>query len=232
MLLVDVDEAGLGETAALIADDGGDTFSFTADVSDAASVASYVAAAVSRFGRIDAFFNNAGVNASSFDIADYPEDLFDRVISINVRGVFLGMKYVLRQMLEQGSGAVVNTASVLAVGGLGGQLAYVASKHAVLGMTRTAALEVAPHGVRVNAVIPGNIKTQMAMRLEPGQTEAQKEAMHAAIVPQRRMGLPSEIANAVVFLVSDDSQHVTGIDLAVDGGITAQVYPIGFGAQP
>jgi len=227
VLLVDIDEQRLGETQALIADAGGTAVPFVADVRRSEEVQAYVAAAQAEFGSLDAFFNNAGVSGHYGPLVDYPEDEFDNVIAVNLRGVFLGLKYVLRVMFEQGSGAIVNTASMASIGAIPGVVAYVASKNAVMGLTKNAAMEAATKGVRVNAVLPGNIQTKMAL---PGGDEALEEDIRrlASPVPQGRVGLPSEIADAVVFLVSDESRHITGVGLPVDGGITALVYPASF----
>jgi len=227
VLLVDIDEERLGETQALIEGDGGTAVPFVADVRHSDEVQAYVAAARAEFGSIDAFFNNAGVVYPYGPLVDYPEEAFDNVIAVNVRGVFLGLKYVLPVMFEQGSGAIVSTASMASTGGIPGVVAYVASKHAVIGLTKTAAMEAATRGVRVNAVLPGNIQTKMGV---PDTDEPLEERIRwaASPVPQGRIGLPSEIADAVVFLVSDESRHITGVGLPVDGGITALVYPASF----
>jgi NAD(P)-dependent dehydrogenase (short-subunit alcohol dehydrogenase family) len=145
---------------------------------------------------------------------------FDQVIAINLKGVFLGLKHVLQVMLRQGSGSIVNTGSMLSTGGVPGLTGYGASKYGMISLTKTAALEV-----RVHAVLPGNIKTKMSLGSTPGGSEAESEARAASMVPQRRMGTADEIAGAVLFLFSDASKHITGSELAVDGGITAQVYP-------
>jgi NAD(P)-dependent dehydrogenase (short-subunit alcohol dehydrogenase family) len=225
VLLVDIDAAGLQETSELIQEAGGRAIVFVADVSDPSLVRDYVNRARQEFGTIDAFFNNAGIMGPQASLVDYPEDSFDKVMAINVKGVFLGLKYVLPVMMEQGFGAVVNTGSMASTGALPGSTAYAAAKHAVIGLTKTAAVETAATGVRVNAILPGNIKTNMALAGAPGETVGEKEAILGATVPQGRAGLPEEIAEAVLFLVSIGAKHITGIQLPVDGGITAQVYP-------
>lgn len=225
VLLVDIDAAGLQETAENIQAAGGKSIVFIADVSNAQQVRDYVTCAQQEFGTIDAFFNNAGIIGQQAPLVEYPEDGFDKVMAINVKGVFLGLKYMLPVMMAQGSGAVVNTGSMASAGALPGSTAYAAAKHAVIGLTKTAAVETATTGVRVNAILPGNIKTKMALAGAPGQTIAEKEAILGATVPQGRAGQPEEIAEAVLFLVSDQAQHITGVQLPVDGGITAQVYP-------
>jgi NAD(P)-dependent dehydrogenase (short-subunit alcohol dehydrogenase family) len=229
VLLVDVDADGLTVTEKRIADAGGQAHAHLADVRDSAQVQGYVEAALETFGPIDAFFNNAGIQGPVAPLTEFPEDGFDRVIAVNLRGVFLGLKYVLPGMVERGEGSVVNTASMGSVGGVPGVAGYVAAKHGVLGLTRVAALEVARAGVRVNAVLPGNIRTKMAAAgdaaMSGGKPSLDDMSGPAATVPQGRVGEPEEIAATVCFLVSDDSRHITGAAVPVDGGITAQVYP-------
>jgi NAD(P)-dependent dehydrogenase (short-subunit alcohol dehydrogenase family) len=150
VLLVDINEPRLAETEALIGDAGGEAAVFRADVSDEAQVRAYVAEAMRRFGRIDAFFNNAGILGAVAPMIDYPIDTFDRVIAINLRGVFLGLRFVLPVMIEQRAGSIINTGSMASAGGVPGSSAYSAAKHAVIGLTKTAAIEVGPMGVRVN----------------------------------------------------------------------------------
>ncbi len=151
------------------------------------------------------------------------------MIAVNLRGVFLGLKFVLPGMVERRRGSIVNTASMGAVGGVPGVAGYEAAKHGVLGLTKTAALEVADTGVRVNAVLPGNIRTKLAAAgdaaISGGGPSLDNMSGPAATVPQGRVGEPEEIAATVCFLVSDDSRHITGAAVPVDGGITAQVYP-------
>ena len=224
VLLVDINEAGLAETHRLIEDAGGEAVVAKANIVDASAVRGYVDQALHAFGRIDGFFNNAGVQAPAAPIIDTSEEQFDRVIAVNLKGVFLGLKHVLPVMLKQGSGSIINTGSMASVGGIPGISPYVASKCGVIGLTRTAALEVAKTGVRVNAVLPGNIRTRMMLDSIPGNDE-EANALAGSLVPQGHTGMPEDIANAVVFLMSDQSRHITGISLAVDGGITAQVYP-------
>jgi 3alpha(or 20beta)-hydroxysteroid dehydrogenase len=226
ILLVDIDAQRLAQTEALIRDAGGEAAIFRADVSDAAQVRGYVAKAISRFGRIDAFFNNAGILGAVAPITDYPIDTFDRVIAINLRGVFLGLRFVLPVMIEQRTGSIINTGSMGSAGGVPGSSAYNAAKHAVIGLTKTAAIEVGPTGVRVNAVLPGNIRTKMTAGLSSGahSDPVENERFAAGLAPQGRMGTPEEIADAVCFLASDAATHITGIELPVDGGILASTY--------
>ena len=171
VLLVDIDEQRLAETEALIRDAGGEAAIFRADVSDAAQVRGYVSKAISRFGRIDAFFNNAGILGAVAPIIDYPIDTFDKVIAVNLRGVFLGLRFVLPVMIEQRAGSIINTGSMGSAGGVPGSSAYNAAKHAVIGLTKTAAIEVGPTGVRVNAVLPGNIRTKMTAGISSARAD-------------------------------------------------------------
>ena len=188
------------------------------DVSDDAQVEQMVERIVSEFGRLDAAFNNAGVMARIAPTADSSRDDWDRVIGINLRGVWSSMKYELRQMQRQGSGAIVNNASVGALTGNPGIASYIASKHGVVGLTRTAALEYIQHGIRVNAVNPGLIDTQIARDVVAGNEEAYDEI--AKNVPIRRAGRPEEIAAAVLWLCSPGASYVVGHALTVDGGMT------------
>ena len=188
------------------------------DVSDEKQVEQMVARTVSEFGRLDAAFNNAGVMARIAPTADSTREDWDRVIGINLRGVWSCMKYELRQMERQGSGAIVNNASVGALTGNPGIGSYIASKHGVVGLTRTAALEYIKHGVRVNAVNPGLIDTQIARDVVNGDEQGYAEI--AKHVPIGRAGRPEEIAWAVLWLCSSGASYVVGHALTVDGGMT------------
>jgi NAD(P)-dependent dehydrogenase (short-subunit alcohol dehydrogenase family) len=227
VVLVDVDEQGLAAGEQRIRDSGGEVTTVVADVSDPAQVEGYVQRAVDVYGRIDAFFNNAGILGRLVPFHETSVEDFDRVIAVNLRGAFLGMRFVLPVMLEQGSGSIISTASMGSWGAIPGVVPYVTSKHGVHGLTRNAAIEYAARGIRVNAISPGNIATNMGglRGLEPGpEYDAALERL-AAPIPQGRPGRAEEIAAAVVFLASDAASHITGVNLAVDGGITAQVYP-------
>jgi NAD(P)-dependent dehydrogenase (short-subunit alcohol dehydrogenase family) len=188
------------------------------DVSDDAQVEQMVDRTVAEFGRLDAAFNNAGVMARIAPTADSTREEWDRVIGINLRGVWSCMKHELRQMERQGSGAIVNNASVGALTGNPGIGSYIASKHGVVGLTRTAALEYIKHGIRVNAVNPGLIDTQIARDVVSGDEQAYAEI--AKHVPIGRAGRPEEIAAAVLWLCSPGSSYVAGHALTVDGGMT------------
>lgn len=188
------------------------------DVSDDAEVEQMVERTVAAFGRLDAAFNNAGVMALVAPTADSTREEWDRVIGINLRGVWSSMKYELRQMQRQGNGAIVNNASVGALTGNPGIGSYIASKHGVVGLTRTAALEYIQHGIRVNAVNPGLIDTQIARDVVSGDEQAYNEI--AKNVPIGRAGQPEEIAAAVLWLCSPGASYVVGHALTVDGGMT------------
>ena len=188
------------------------------DVSDDAQVAAMVDRTVAEFGRIDAAFNNAGVMARIAATADSTREEWDRVIGINLRGVWSCMKYELRQMQGQGGGAIVNNASVGALTGNPGIGSYIAAKHGVVGLTRTAALEYIKHGIRVNAVNPGLIDTQIARDVVSGDEQAYDEI--SKHVPIGRAGRPEEIASAVLWLCSPAASYVVGQALTVDGGMT------------
>src|SRR3954447_9622479 len=222
--VVDRDSAGATATTGIIAQNGREALAVTADVTKSADVKAYVKATLEKFGRIDCFFNNAGIEGKVTPTAEYDEAVFDQVIGVNVKGVFLGLRHVLPEMIGQGSGAVVNTASVAGLVGTPGMPAYVASKHAVIGLTKTAAGEVARQGIRVNAVCPGPVDTRMIHALEeqlaPGNAASVEERYKTAI-PSGRYTTPEEIANMVLFLCSDLASNTTGGQFVVDGGRTA-----------
>jgi 3alpha(or 20beta)-hydroxysteroid dehydrogenase len=214
---VDINEAAGLETVAKIRANGGESIFLRADVTDPVSVGSYVDSTLAAYGRIDAFSNNAGYEGEVRPTVDYSIDEFDRVMSINVRGVFLGLKYVLPVMLRQRSGAVINTGSTGSHVGATGVCAYTASKHAVLGLTRVAALEVAGSGVRVNAICPGGTQTRMLQSLIQGRMRSDELAFNTA-TPNGRIAEPHEIAAMVVFLASDYASHMVGQSVIMDGG--------------
>ena len=224
IVVVDRDQAAGDATAGIIRQQGGEARFVAADVTKSADVQAYVKATVDAYGAIDCFYNNAGIEGSVAPTHQYDEEMFDRVMAINVKGVFLGLRHVLPVMLKQGSGSVVNTASVAGLVASPGMPAYVASKHAVIGLTKTAAGEVARQGVRVNAVCPGPVDTRMIHSLEkmlsPDDPDAVSKRYQAAI-PSGRYTTPEEIANIVLFLSSDLASNITGAQYVVDGGRTA-----------
>jgi NAD(P)-dependent dehydrogenase (short-subunit alcohol dehydrogenase family) len=219
LMLSDLDEAGGQRLLAQFHELGLDARFRRCDVTDAAQVAALVAATVDAFGSLDCAVNNAGIEQHHSKLADHDDDDFDRVIAVNLKGVYLCLKHELRVMLAQGHGTIVNTASLAGLGGaptLGG---YVASKHGVMGLTRTAALEYAKRGIRVNAVCPSYTNTDMVRRIVDANPQLGETLRNAS--PMKRMGEPEEIARAVAWLCSDESSFVNGQGLALDGGITA-----------
>ena len=222
--LVDLSRDGLRETMAAVEKAGGTGHPVEADVTRSADVARYAAAVSERWGGVDCFFNNAGILGDVRALVDYPEETFDRVLAVNVKGVWLGIKTVAPLLRARGGGVIVNTASIAGLRGSRNLVAYTASKHAVVGLTRTAALELAPAGVRVNAVCPSPIDTAMVQALEQGASPANPAAFHermAATIPLRRYGQPEEVAALVAFLCSADAAYITGGIYTVDGGSMA-----------
>ncbi|HSB42957.1 MAG TPA: SDR family NAD(P)-dependent oxidoreductase [Methylomirabilota bacterium] len=223
--LVDVSRDGLRETLAAVEKAGGAGLAVEADVTRAADVARYAAAVTERFGGVDCFFNNAGILGEVRPLVDYPEDVFDRVMAVNVKGVWLGMKTVAPLLRGRGGGAIVNTASIAGLHGSRVPLvAYTASKHAVVGLTRTGALELARDGIRVNAVCPSPIETAMVRALEERASPTNPAGFHdrmAGTIPLRRYGTAEEVAALVAFLCSADARYITGGIYPVDGGATA-----------
>jgi len=224
VVAVDRDAAAAEAVAGVIVQRGGEALAVTADVSRSEEVRRYVARAVDGYGAIDCFFNNAGIEGAVAPIAEYDEDVFDAVIAVNLKGVFLGLRHVLPVMLGQGRGAVVNTASIAGLLGAPNMPAYVASKHAVVGLTKVAAGEVSGRGVRVNAVCPGPVDTRMIRDLNRQMNPADPDSARAsyeASIPSGRYSTPEEVANVVLFLCSDLAGNVTGAQYTVDGGRTA-----------
>ena len=224
IVVVDRDRDGGEATAGIIRQQGAEALFVAADVTKSADVQNYVKAALDAYGRIDCFHNNAGIEGSWQHTAEYDEAMFDQVIAINVKGVFLGLRHVLPVMLRQNSGAIVNTASVAGLVATPGMPAYVASKHAVIGLTKTAAGEVAKSGVRVNAVCPGPVDTRMIHSLErmiDPSDPAKVARRYQSAIPTGRYTTVEEIANMVVFLCSDLASNTTGGQFVVDGGRTA-----------
>jgi NAD(P)-dependent dehydrogenase (short-subunit alcohol dehydrogenase family) len=221
--LVDIDQASLDATRDALG--GGErVLAIKADVSDEADVKQYVQSTIDKFGRIDVFFNNAGIEGKVAPLEKQDTAMFDKVLAINVRGAWLGLKHVLPHMYKAGAGSVINTSSISGLQGSADVLPYVTSKHAVTGMTKVAALEAAKHNVRVNSVHPSPVNTRMMRSLEagfaPGDAEGAKAALQKAI-PLGRYGETSDIANLVLFLASDESRFITGAQYRIDGGMGA-----------
>jgi NAD(P)-dependent dehydrogenase (short-subunit alcohol dehydrogenase family) len=196
----------------------------TADVTREDEVADYVRAVVESFGTIDVFYNNAGIEGDITPITKYPLESFRRVLDVNVVGVFLGLKHVLPVMLTQNSGSIINTASIAGLIGSSDIAAYSASKHAVIGLTKSAAQECAMTNVRVNCVCPGMIDSRMLSAIVEGRNPGNAPVPHERVVeriPARRLGLASEVASIVAFLASDEASYVSGSAYTVDGGRTA-----------
>lgn len=221
VVVADIAAEGGREIVGQIEAAGGTATFVAADVTDAAQVERLVQAAVETYGRLDWAHNNAGVAQRQHALtADCPEEEWDRVMAVNLKGVWLCMKFEIPQMLRQGSGAIVNTASTAGLVGLPNSSIYTASKHGVVGLTRSAAVEYARHGVRINAVCPGTVLTPMVEALYQGNRE--EIARRVGSRPTPRAGTPEEVAAAVVWLCSDAASFVTGHTLAVDGGFVAQ----------
>ena len=224
LLLVDRDQERLAELVDDLSSQGATVEGRAADVSNVADAEGYVAHAVNLYGRIDGFVNNAGIVGLLAPVVDYPVDVFDSVIAVNLRGVFLGLKFVLPGMYERGSGSIVNLASVAGAVGHVDHAGYVASKHAVAGLTKVAGAESAGKGVRVNCVAPGPVRTDMIAAIEamksPEDADVERRRLIEAI-PAHRYGTAHEVASAIMFLLSDDSAYMNGSTLTVDGAFTA-----------
>jgi len=219
LVIADINEEGGQQTVHMITEKGGEAIFVRTDVSQAVEVQALISTAVETYGRLDCAHNNAGISGGGRALtAEYPEDRWQQVIAVNLTGVWLCMKYEIPQMLHQGGGAIVNTASAAGLVGSRGISAYVASKHGVVGLTKTAALEYAQQGIRVNCVCPGVIQTPMTERaLRDPVMQVQITAR-----PIGRVGAPEEVAEAVVWLCSDAASFVTGHAMSIDGGLVAQ----------
>jgi len=220
LVVADMNADGGQQTIHMITEQGGEAVFAKTDVSKAVEVQALISKTVETYGRLDCAHNNAGISGGGRALtAEYLEDTWQQVLAVNLTGVWLCMKYEIPQMLSQGSGAIVNTASVAGLIGARGLAAYVASKHGVVGLTKTAALEYAQQGIRVNCVCPGVIETPMTAR---GLSDPERRAQIMANEPMGRVGTPEEVAEAVVWLCSDAASFVTGHTMTVDGGHVTQ----------
>lgn len=218
--LIDTEEESVDRVAAAVREAGGEASTTVADVSSHAAVVDAVRSAVESHGRLDCAFNNAGIAGPLHEFLDYPDEEMQRVLSVNLIGVWNCMQEELRVMLDAGAGAIVNSSSGLGVVASPSMSAYVASKHAVMGLTQAAALEYASKGVRVNAVLPGVIDTAMPARLTEDSPETRRLMLEAH--PMGRLGKAEEVASAAVWLCSDAASFVTGHGMAIDGGYLSQ----------
>ena len=216
--VIDIDEQAAAQTASLVKASGCEARAYRADVSNAQQIADLIDDVEGAFGPIGVFANNAGIEGVVAPLHEDPDEIFDRVMQVNVKGVFIGLKYVLAKMIPRGWGAIVNTASTSAIRGRAGLSGYVASKHAVLGLTRTAALEVAETRIRVNAVLPGPIDSRMIRELDDQAGRTSHGFRRAGAT---RYGQPQNVADVVAFLASKEAGHVNGAAWVVDAGITA-----------
>lgn len=219
VVIADTSVDGGHATAAMIVEAGGKALYVNANVTRAAEVEALVEKAVNYYGRIDCAVNNAAIEEPRQSLADGEEAQFDHIMGVNVKGVWLCMKYQLRQMMEQGGGAIVNMASSAGLAGLPAHAIYAASKHAVVGMTKSAAADYARSSIRINSVCPGAVRTPMLARALEREPKFEKKLKAAH--PMGRFAEPAEVANAVLWLCSEQSSFVTGHQLAVDGGLTA-----------
>ena len=218
VVVADIDRPGADATVELIRAEGGDATAVTVDVADATSVAAMVTATVDAYGGLDVALNNAGIVGAGVDIADMDDDVWRRGIDVMLTGVFLCLKHEIPHMLARGGGAIVNTSSGAGLIGFPGQANYVAAKHGVIGLTRSAALEYIGRGIRINAICPGTARSRMVDEWMDGSAEAEAEV--AALHPIGRIAEPEEIARAALWLASDAASFVVGVAFPVDGGYT------------
>jgi NAD(P)-dependent dehydrogenase (short-subunit alcohol dehydrogenase family) len=215
VVVSDVNESSGEETVQLIKETGGETYFISADVSISIQVEQLITQTVDRFGRLDVLFNNAGVGHPELKLPDMPVEEWERVIDINLKGVFLGMKYAIPEMVKQGGGSIINTASILGIKGMNYMSPYNASKGGVITLSKNAAVEFGTKKVRVNAIAPGIIDTEI---IKGWKEDERKWPIISTSNALRRLGQPEEVAQAVLFLASDEASFITGSTLLVDGG--------------
>ena len=225
VMLVDIDNGRLQTRTADLTAAGHDAIAYHADCADEAQVKAYAQAALDAFGRVDGFFNNAGIEGTLAPTHEYPVEEFDHVLHVNLRGMFLGLRHVLPAMVARGRGAVVNTASIGSERGLAGACAYNAAKHGAVGLTRTAASEVAQKGVRVNCVEPGVIETPLLVGMLEQMFDNVEAGMKklGEVATLNRVGQPEEVGQVVSFLLSDEASYVNGARWEIDGGALATI---------
>lgn len=227
LMLSDLNAEGLEAVVRALEGQGAEVLAEAFNVTDDAAMKAHVAAGVARFGRLDIALNNAGIATPMQKLHEIPLEEYDRVMAVNARGVFVGMRHQLPVMLDQRAGSILNTASAAGLVGAGQLSAYAASKHAVVGMTRAAADEVARQGIRVNAICPSFAATAMVaamgaeMAARHGITRDEADARISARVPMRRVAEPAEVVQAMLWIVSDENSFMTGQAIAIDGGLTA-----------
>ncbi len=221
VVVTDIDEEKGRGLVEKINGHGGRAIFLKHDVSSAEETEKVVKTIVEKFGRLDTAFNNAGISGPSVSVAEYPVDTWERIISINLSGVFYSMKYEVEQMLKQSGGAIINNSSILGKVGFSNASAYTASKHGVVGLTKAAALEYASRNIRINSINPAFIKTPLLEAAGMGQTSPAYEMM-VALHPVGRFGEPREVTSVVLFLASDEASFIHGESLMVDGGYTAR----------
>ena len=221
VVVTDIDEEKGRGLVEKINGHGGRAIFLKHDVSSAEETEKVVKTIVEKFGRLDIAFNNAGISGPSVSVAEYPVDTWERIISINLSGVFYSMKYEVEQMLKQSGGAIINNSSILGKVGFSNASAYTAAKHGVVGLTKAAALEYASRNIRINAINPAFIKTPLLEAAGMGQTSPAYEMM-VALHPVGRFGEPREVTSVVLFLASDEASFIHGESLMVDGGYTAR----------
>lgn len=225
VIVADVDAAGGKETVRLIGEGGGEAAFERVDVSDEAQVEAMIDAGVARFGGLDCAFNNAGIAGPTGPFHDYPREAWDRLLAVNLTGIWLCMKHQIPHMLQRGAGAIVNMSSTFGIVGQPELVGYVATKHGVMGLTRAAALEYVTQGIRVNAVCPAMIRTPMLEGFLDDSSDVSPNTAEEGFLisqPSKRVGEPSEVADVVVWLCSDRASFVTGVPVPVDGGYLAQ----------